>query len=63
MQVSVEAGEGLLRKMSVEVPTETVEAEVENRLQSLKGRVKIDQTKLADPTVEIKEIAVVEEGV
>ena len=42
MQVSVEAGEGLLRKMSVEVPTETVEAEVENRLQSLKGRVKID---------------------
>ena len=42
MQVSVEAGEGLVRKLVVEVPSETIDAEVENRLQSLKGRVRID---------------------
>ncbi len=42
MQVSVEAGEGLVRKLVVEVPSETIDVEVENRLQSLKGRVRID---------------------
>ncbi len=42
MQVSVEAGEGLVRKLVVEVPSETIDAEVENRLQSLKGQVRID---------------------
>lgn len=42
MQVSVETGEGLVRRLFVQVPTESVESEVENRLQSLKGRVKID---------------------
>jgi trigger factor len=42
MQVSVEAGEGLERKMTVQVPAETVEMEVDNRLKSMQGRVKID---------------------
>ncbi len=32
-------------------------------IKFIKGRVKIDQTRLADPTVEIKEIAVAVEGV
>ncbi|MBL4712268.1 MAG: trigger factor [Gammaproteobacteria bacterium] len=42
MQVSVEAGEGLERKLTVQVPAETVELEVNNRLNSLKSTVKID---------------------
>ncbi len=42
MQVSVEAGEGLERKLTVQVPAETVESEVNNRLNSLKGTIKID---------------------
>ena len=42
MQVSVEAGEGLKRKLTVQVPSETIETEVANRLKSLQGRVKID---------------------
>jgi len=42
MQVSVEAGEGLERKLTVQVPAETVEMEVNNRLNSLKNTVKID---------------------
>jgi len=42
MQVSVESGEGLKRKMTVQVPSETLEAEVANRLKSLQGRVKVD---------------------
>lgn len=42
MQVSVEAGEGLVRKLVVEVPSETIDIEVENRLQSMKSRVRID---------------------
>ena len=42
MQVSVEAGEGLERKVTVEVPAETVELEVNNRLNSLKNTVRID---------------------
>ncbi len=42
MQVSVEAGEGLIRKMMVEVPSESIDSEVENRLKSLRSRVKVD---------------------
>lgn len=42
MQVSVEAGEGLQRKMTVQVPAETIEAEVNNRLNSLKNTVRLD---------------------
>jgi trigger factor len=42
MQVTVEAGEGLVRKLVVEVPSEIIEFEVENRLQSMKSQVKID---------------------
>ncbi len=42
MQVSVEAGEGLERKLTVQVPAETVEMEVNNRLNSLKNTVRID---------------------
>jgi trigger factor len=42
MQVSVEAGEGLKRKLTVQVPSETIDSEVANRLKSLQGRVKID---------------------
>jgi len=42
MQVSVEAGDGLERKVTVQVPAETVESEVNNRLNSLKDTVKID---------------------
>jgi trigger factor len=42
MQVSVEAGEGLKRKLTVQVPGDKVATEVENRLKSLQGRVKVD---------------------
>jgi trigger factor len=42
MQVSVEAGDGLERKLTVQVPAETVEMEVNNRLNSLKNTVRID---------------------
>ena len=42
MQVSVEAGEGLERKLTVQVPAETVESEVTNRLNSLKNTVRVD---------------------
>ena len=42
MQVSVEAGEGLERKLTVQVPAETVELEVNNRLNSIKNTVKVD---------------------
>jgi len=42
MQVSVETGEGLERTLTIKVPAETVESEVNNRLNSLKGSVKID---------------------
>ena len=42
MQVSVEAGEGLERKITVQVPAETVELEVNNRLNSLKNTVRLD---------------------
>ncbi len=42
MQVSVEAGEGLERKLTVQVPAETVEMEVNNRLNSMKNSVRMD---------------------
>ncbi|MGB5517326.1 MAG: trigger factor [Gammaproteobacteria bacterium] len=42
MQVSVEAGEGLERKLKIQIPTEAVESQVENRLKSMLPRVKID---------------------
>lgn len=42
MQVSVEAGDGLERKLTVQVPAETVEMEVNNRLNSLKNSARID---------------------
>lgn len=42
MQVSVETGEGTERTLKVQVPAETLSQEVENRLKSLSGSVKID---------------------
>ncbi len=42
MQVSVESGEGLERKLTIQVPAETVEKEVDSRLNSMRSRVKID---------------------
>ncbi|MDH5766800.1 MAG: trigger factor [Gammaproteobacteria bacterium] len=42
MQVSVETGEGLERKLTVQIPAETLDKEVENRLKSMSSRVKID---------------------
>lgn len=41
MQVSVEAGEGLERRMRVELPFEDVESEVEKRLRQLAPRAKL----------------------
>ena len=42
MQVSVETGEGLERKLTIQVPAEIVDAQVESRLQSMRSQVKID---------------------
>jgi len=42
MQVSVESGEGLERKLTIQVPAETVDKEVESRLNSMRSRVKVD---------------------
>ncbi|MBA1148395.1 trigger factor [Ectothiorhodospiraceae bacterium WFHF3C12] len=42
MEVSVETTQGLERRMTVQVPAERVDNEVENRLQSMKGRVRMD---------------------
>ena len=42
MQVSVETGEGSERILKVQVPAETINQEVENRMQSMRGNVKID---------------------
>lgn len=42
MQVSVEQTSELGRKLTIIVPTEKVESEIAQRLNSLKGRVKID---------------------
>ena len=42
MQVSLETGEGLERKLTIQVPAEMVDKEVESRLNSMKSRVKVD---------------------
>ena len=42
MQVSLEAGEGLERKLTVQISADTLEKEVESRLKSMSSRVKID---------------------
>ena len=42
MQVSLETGEGLERKLTIQVPAETVDKEVDDRLKSMTSRVKID---------------------
>lgn len=42
MQVSVESTGALERKMTVEVPSERIDGEVEKRLKSLVGRARID---------------------
>lgn len=42
MQVSVETTAGLERRMTVEVPEERIEQEVQTRLKSMAGRVKMD---------------------
>lgn len=42
MQVSVETTKGLGRKMTVEIPAEQVDNEVNSRLKDLAGRAKID---------------------
>ena len=41
MQVSVETTSGLGRRMTVEIPKEKIDSEVQTRLKSLAGRVKI----------------------
>ena len=42
MQVSVESTSALERKMTVEVPAERIDREVDQRLKSMAGRVRID---------------------
>jgi len=42
MQVSVETGEGTERTLKIQVPAETLNQEVENRLKSMTGQVRID---------------------
>ncbi len=42
MQVSVESGEGLERKLTIQVPAETIDKEVDSRLNSMRSRVKVD---------------------
>lgn len=42
MQVSVETTEGLQRRMTVQVPSERIDKEVDQRLQSMAGRVRLD---------------------
>lgn len=42
MQVSVETGEGTERTLKIQVPAETLNQEVENRIKSMRGNVKID---------------------
>jgi len=42
MQVSVETTNGLERRMTVVVPKENIDGEVQKRLKDLAGRVKID---------------------
>jgi trigger factor len=42
MQVSVENSGGLLRRLTVQVPAERIDQEVDSRLQSMKGSVRLD---------------------
>jgi len=42
MQVSVEATGNIERKLSIVVPADRIDGEVETRLKSMRGRVKID---------------------
>ncbi len=42
MQVSVETGEGLERKLTIEVPSESVNEKVEKRLKDLSRQVRLD---------------------
>ncbi|MCG5531415.1 trigger factor [Halorhodospira halochloris] len=42
MQVSIETTEGLGRRMTVQVPAERVEQEIERRLKDMAGRMKMD---------------------
>ena len=42
MEVTVEVTEGLERRMTVQVPAERIEEEVETRLKSLRGRARVD---------------------
>ena len=42
MQVSVEKRDGLERRMTVHVPAERIDQEVDSRLQSMKGSVRLD---------------------
>ncbi len=41
MQISVEAGEGLEKRMTVEVPADKIESEVKKRLQSMRPNIKL----------------------
>ncbi|MFP4154469.1 MAG: trigger factor [Halothiobacillaceae bacterium] len=42
MQVNVEAAEGLLRRLSIEIPASRVDEEVERRLKDMSRRVRMD---------------------
>lgn len=42
MQVSVESGEGLERKLTIEIPAESVSEKVENRLKEISRQVRLD---------------------
>ncbi|MGD9163929.1 MAG: trigger factor family protein, partial [Chromatiales bacterium] len=42
MQVSVESGEGLERRMTVELPAQQIEAEVDKRLKQIGRTAKLD---------------------
>ncbi|MCG7962672.1 MAG: trigger factor family protein, partial [Candidatus Thiodiazotropha taylori] len=42
MQVSVESGEGLERRLTVELPAEQIDAEVTKRLQQIGRTAKLD---------------------
>ncbi|MCF6282194.1 MAG: trigger factor [Candidatus Polarisedimenticolaceae bacterium] len=42
MQVSVESGEGLERRMTVELPSERIDSEVDKRLKDISRKIKMD---------------------
>lgn len=41
MEISVEASEGLEKRMTIEVPAEQIDSEVQKRLQSMRSKVKL----------------------